>query len=88
MITRAWIELTAAVLALLGAGACWLDSQHTVPVAPVAEGQPVTTSLVYDPALLLLTMLLLATGGMLAVAGIGHTVVMTTSRSKRSRGRC
>jgi hypothetical protein len=88
VIARVWIELTVAVLAILGAGVCWLDSQHTVRVAPVTDGQPVTTSVVYDPQFLLLTMLLLATGGMLAVVGIGHTVVMTTSRSKRSRGRC
>ena len=38
-------------------------------VAPVAAGQPVTTSVVYDPPLLLLTLLLATAAGMLAVVG-------------------
>jgi len=67
--TRAWIALTLAVVAFLGAGACWVDAAHTVRVAPVAEGQPVTSTLVYDPQLLLLAMLLLAAGGVLAAVG-------------------
>ena len=38
-------------------------------VAPVVDGQPVTTSVVYDPSLLLLTLLLATAAGMLMVVG-------------------
>ena len=86
MITRALIELALAVVALVGAGTCWLHAQHPVRVAPVAEGQPVTSALVYDPQLLLLAMLLLTAGGVLAAVAIGHTVAITASRSNRTRG--
>jgi len=87
VITRALVQLVAALLALLGAGLCWLHAQHTVRVAPVAEGQPATSGVVYDPQLLLLAMLLLAAAGVLAALAIGHTVTMTASRSNRTRGR-
>jgi hypothetical protein len=43
-----------------------------VEVAPVANGQPVTTAVVYDPSLLLLTLLLATTAGMLLVVGIAR----------------
>ena len=71
MITRhrARVELILACAALAGAALSWSGSHHTVSVAPIAEGQPPTTSLVYDPQLLLLTLLLLTTAGVLAVVG-------------------
>jgi hypothetical protein len=40
-----------------------------VGVAPILDGQPPTTSLVYDPQLLLLAMLLAMIAGVLAVVG-------------------
>jgi hypothetical protein len=43
-----------------------------VEVAPVANGQPVTTAVVYDPSLLLLTLLLATAAGMLLVVGIAR----------------
>ncbi|GFG97914.1 hypothetical protein MTIM_37930 [Mycobacterium timonense] len=66
---RAVIELVVAVAALAGSGVSWMRSHHTVSVAPIAEGQPFTTSMVYDPQLLLLTLVLLTTAGVLAVVG-------------------
>jgi hypothetical protein len=72
VITRALIELALACVALAGAGASWLHARHTVRVAPVAEGQPFTSSLVYDPQQLLLTMVLITTAGVLAVVGIAR----------------
>jgi hypothetical protein len=69
---RALVELALAGAALVGAGVCWLDASQLRGVAPVAEGQPVTTSLVYNPQLLLLTMLLAIIAGILAVVGVAR----------------
>ncbi|ASW92167.1 hypothetical protein [Mycobacterium marseillense] len=66
---RAVVELVVAVAALAGSGISWMRSHHTVSVAPIAEGQPFTTSVVYDPQLLLLTLVLLTSAGVLAVVG-------------------
>jgi NO-binding membrane sensor protein with MHYT domain len=71
VIARRWAiaELILAGAALLGSAMSWSEVRSTVAVAPVAKGQPVTTSVVYDPPLLLLTLLLAAAAGMLAVVG-------------------
>lgn len=69
---RAILELALACAALLGAGLSWPASHHTVVVAPIADGQPSTTSLVYDPQLLMLTLVLLTSAGVLAVIGIAR----------------
>lgn len=66
---RAVVELVMAVAALVGSGVSWTRSHHTVAIAPIADGQPFTTSLVYDPQLLLLTLVLLTSAGVLAVVG-------------------
>ncbi|OMC56100.1 hypothetical protein A5747_09915 [Mycobacterium sp. IS-836] len=75
---RAPLELVLAVAALAGAAVSWSHARHTVAVAPIAEGQPFTTSLVYDPQALLLTLVLLTTAGVLAVIGL--------ARLRRERG--
>lgn len=72
MIARALIELVLACAAFAGALLSWAGAHHTVVVAPIADGQPSTTSLVYDPQLLLLALILLTTAGVLAVAGIAR----------------
>jgi hypothetical protein len=66
---RAVAELALACAAVLGCAISWSEVRSTVAVAPVAKGQPVTTSVVYDPPLLLLTLLLAAAAGMLTVVG-------------------
>jgi len=66
---RAVVELLLACAAVAGCAITWSTVRSTVTVAPVAKGQPVTTSVVYDPSLLLLTLLLATAAGMLAVAG-------------------
>jgi hypothetical protein len=63
------VELALACAALLGCAISWSEVRSTVTVAPVLKGQPVTTSVVYDPPLLLLTLLLAAAAGMLIVVG-------------------
>jgi NO-binding membrane sensor protein with MHYT domain len=69
---RAFIELALACAAVVGCAISWSAVRSTVAVAPVAPGQPVTTSVVYDPALLLLTLLLATAAGMLAVVGVAR----------------
>lgn len=69
---RAFVELALACAAVLGCAASWSGVRSSVPVAPVAEGQPATTSVVYDPQLLLLALLLGTAAGMLAVIGVAR----------------
>ncbi len=69
---RAFVELALACGALVGGGLSWVAARHTVGVAPIADGQPITTSLVYNPQLLLLTLVLVTTAGVLAVVGIAR----------------
>jgi NO-binding membrane sensor protein with MHYT domain len=79
VIGRFWclLELALAFAALVGAGVSWSHASHPVAVAPIADGQPATTSLVYDPQLLLLTLVLATIAGVLAVLG--------TARLRRGR---
>ncbi len=69
---RAFVELALSCAALVGAGVSWVHARHTVRVAPIADGQPMTTSLVYNPQLLLLTLVLVTTAGVLAVVAIAR----------------
>ena len=69
---RALVELILAGAALVGAGVSWSHAGRTVEVAPIADGQPFTTSLVYNPPLLLLSLVLVTTAGVLAVLGIAR----------------
>jgi hypothetical protein len=69
---RAFVELALACAAALGCAASWSAVRSTVAVAPVASGQPVTTSVVYDPQLLLLALLLATAAGILAVVGVAR----------------
>jgi DMSO/TMAO reductase YedYZ heme-binding membrane subunit len=69
---RAIIELAVACAAVAGCAISWSGVRSNVAVAPVADGQPVTTSVVYDPVLLLLTLLLATAAGMLAVVGVAR----------------
>jgi hypothetical protein len=69
---RTLLLLGLACASLVGAGVSWTHARHARGVAPIAEGQPATTSLVYDPQLLLLTMVLLTAAGVLAVLGIAR----------------
>lgn len=71
MRARAWaaVELGLACVAVVGCALAWSAVRSTVAVAPVTDGQPVTTSVVYDPPMLLLTLLLATVAGVLAVVG-------------------
>jgi hypothetical protein len=64
------VQLLLAVAAAAAATLCWSQVVSMVEVAPVTEGQPATASAVYDPRMMLLTLLLATTAGVLAVLGL------------------
>jgi len=67
---RHGVQLLLAVAAAAAAALCWSQVVSMVEVAPVTEGQPATASAVYDPPMMLLTLLLATTAGVLAVLGL------------------
>ena len=67
---RARIELVVAAIAAIGCVLSWLAASSTVVVAPVLDGEPQTTSVVYSAPLLVLSLLLATVAGVLAVLGI------------------
>ncbi len=69
-LARHIVQLVLAVLAAVGAVLVWLSVTSVVDVAPVAEGQPATVSVVYDPPLMMLTWLLATAAGVLTVLGV------------------
>jgi hypothetical protein len=69
---RAVLELLLACAAVVGCAASWSAVRSTVTVAPVLKDQPLTFSVVYDPSMLLVTLLLAALAGMLAVVGVAR----------------
>jgi len=74
------IQLVVAALALAGGVITALQSRSVVFVAPVADGQPSTTSVAYDPPLMMLTWGLVTAAGVLAVLGIAGLI------RRRARG--
>lgn len=64
------IQLALAVLAAVGAVASWWQVRTVVDVAPVAAGQPGTTSIAYYPPMMLLTLVLATAAGVFAVLGV------------------
>jgi hypothetical protein len=83
---RAFIELALACAAVVGCAVSWSEVRSTVAVAPVFDGQPVTTSVAYDPPLLLLTLLLATAAGMLAVVGVARLRRVSELNSGRQPG--
>jgi hypothetical protein len=69
---RARIELVVAVIAAVGCVLSWLAASSTVTVAPVLAGEPQTTSVVYSPPLLVLSLFLATVAGVLVVVGIAR----------------
>ena len=66
---RAGIELVLACAALVGCGLSWSNTRSTMAVGPIADGQPTTMSVVFNPQLVLLTFFLATVAGVLAVVG-------------------
>ena len=69
---RAGIELLAAVVAAVGCVVSWWAAGSTVTVSPVLAGQPQTTSVVYSPPMLVLSLLLATLAGILAVVAVAR----------------
>jgi len=63
-------QLVLAALAAIGAVVSWAQVTSMVDVPPLADGQPATVSVVYDPPLMMLTWLLVTSAGVLAVLGV------------------
>ncbi len=64
---RAVVELLFATAAIAGCALSWSQAHSTVAVAPVADGEPETWSVVYHPSLVLLTLMLATLSGVLTV---------------------
>ena len=69
---RAILELVLAVLAAAGAVLSWFGAQSSVVVAPVLPNEPQTTSVAFNPPMLVLMLLLATVAGVLAVDGIAR----------------
>ncbi|MHA7666026.1 hypothetical protein [Mycolicibacterium sp. HS_4_1] len=61
--------LVLAVLAAVGSVVSWLAASSVADVAPVITGEPVKTSVLYDPSFITLSLLLATLAGVLAVVG-------------------
>ena len=72
--TRNVVQLALAVAAGAAAVRTWLGVTSLVDVAPVTEGQPATVSVVYDPPMMMLAMVLGTAAGVLAVLGVAGLV--------------
>ena len=66
------VELVLALTAAIGGVLSWLASISAVEVPPIIEGEPLTTSSVYSPPLLTLSLLLATVAGVLAVLGVAR----------------
>lgn len=68
------MQLVLAGLAIAGAVLSWLQVTSDVYVAPVADGQPATTSVAYYAPMMFLTLVLATTAGVLLVLGVAGLV--------------
>ena len=64
------VQLLVALAATVGAALCWARVRSLVEVAPVTEGQPSTVSVVYDPPMMVLGLVLATVAGVLAIYGV------------------
>jgi hypothetical protein len=69
---RAVLELVLAVAAAVGGVASWVRAESTEVIAPIANGEPSTTSVVYSAPLLFLAFVLGTLAGVLAVVGVAR----------------
>ena len=66
------VQLVVAAAAAAGCVWSWLAARSTAAVAPIADGQPVTTSVLYHPPLLTLALALAGVAGVLGVLGVAN----------------
>lgn len=65
-------QLLIAGVALVGCVLTWLASASIASVPPIIEGEPTMSSTVYDPSLVLLSLVLGAAAGVAVVAGVAR----------------
>lgn len=68
--TRHVVQLMLALTAAAGAAVCWPRISSLMDVAPVADGQPATVSVVYHAPVMLLVWALVTAAGVLTVLGV------------------
>ncbi|MET0700269.1 MAG: hypothetical protein ABWY93_11425 [Mycobacterium sp.] len=69
---RVVLELVLALLALAGAVWAGFNVAAVVDVAPIVEGEPATTSLEYNPPVLVLTLLLVTVAAVLVIVAVSR----------------
>jgi hypothetical protein len=67
---RAVVQLVAAGVALIGCVLSWSAARSSETMAPILEGEPAMTTMVYYPPLVVLSLALATAAGVLAVLGI------------------
>jgi hypothetical protein len=70
--TLAILQLVLAGAAAAGAVLTWLAAGSVELVAPILAGEPSKSTVVYDPGLIALALILATLGGVLAVAGVAR----------------
>ncbi|CAN5561241.1 hypothetical protein BH09ACT8_BH09ACT8_42350 [soil metagenome] len=69
---RAAVELVLAGLVLAGAVWSAMKVRSVVDVAPIIDGEPATTSLAYDPPMLVLTLMLITAAAVLVIVAVAQ----------------
>ncbi len=69
---RARWQLILAFAAVAGCVWSWVSARSQAVVAPVADGQPSTMSILYDPALISVALVLATVAGVLGVLGVAN----------------
>jgi hypothetical protein len=66
------VQLAVAIAAAVGCVLCWFASRSLEVVAPILDGEPAKSSLVYDPPWIGLAVFLAAVAGVAAVSGVAR----------------
>lgn len=72
MRTRALVELGVATGAAIGAVLSWLAARSIGMAEPVLPTEPSMPTVMYDPSLIVLAVVLAAAAGVLAVLGVAR----------------
>jgi hypothetical protein len=66
------VQLAVAAAAAVGCVLSWFAARSLEVVAPILDGEPAKSSLVYDPPWIGLAVLLAAIAGVVAVSGVAR----------------
>lgn len=82
---RAVFELLLAIAAAVGCAASWIAAQSTVVNAPIKDGEPTTTSVLYYPPWLFVAFMLGTLAGVLLVIAVARWRRSALSPKSNSR---